>query len=59
MSDVDNLFMVEETQNQENTCEYDTAEANIVLDQEQEAEQWASAPRPGVGSESDNYESLD
>ena len=59
MSDVDNLFMVENTQNREDTCEYGIAEAIIVLEQEQEAEQWASAPRPGTGYERDNYELSD
>ena len=59
MSDIENVFMVEETQNREDTCEYDIAEANIILEQEQEAEQWVNAPRPGTGSESDNYKLSD
>ena len=48
-----------ETQNTEDTCKYDIIAANIVLDQEQDAEQWASTPRSDVRSESDNHELSD
>ena len=43
MSDVDYIFLLEETQLREDVCEYDIGEANMVLQHEREVQQWMNA----------------
>ena len=43
MSDTDYIILLEETQLREDNCEYDIGEANTVLEQEQEVQQWMNA----------------
>ena len=51
MSDADYIFLLEETQLQEDNCEYDIGEANTVLEQEREVQQWMNAGQLGKNSD--------
>ena len=43
MSDTDYIFLLEETQLWENNRQYNIGQANTVLEQEREVQQWTNA----------------